>query len=210
MSRIYTPEYMEDDRLINGQQPKRILHVLISIMTTISFITYMAMATGEGITWKHNTVQQPHKHVPDMTQHYFRQILWMRYVNWFLTNPLALINLALLSGLPGAHLLISIVADLVMLSAGILGTFTPHRSVRWVWFVISCVGYLTTVYQIGIHGSRAANNKDSQRRRFYGTLASVTLLVKVLYPMYVPFLVLSGCVYLQKIAPLLPAVYPSR
>lgn len=73
-----------------------------------------------------------------------------------------------------------------MLSAGILGTFTPHRSVRWVWFIISCAGYLTTVYQIGIHGSRAANSKDSQRRRFYGTLASVTLLVKVLYPMYVP------------------------
>ena len=177
-----------DGRLINGQQPKRILHVLVSIMTTISFITYMAMATGEGITWKHNTVHQPHKHVPDTTQHYFRQILWMRYVNWFLTNPLVLINLALLSGIPGAHLLISIVADLVMLSAGILGTFAPNRSVRWVWFVISCVGYLTTVYQIGVHGSRAANSRDSQRKRFYGTCASVTLLVKVLYPMYVPFL----------------------
>merc|ERR1712187_819180 len=62
------------------------------------------------------------------------------------------------------------------------GTFTPNRSVRWVWFVISCVAYLTTVYQIGVHGSRAANNRDSQRKRFYGILASVTLLAKVLYP----------------------------
>ena len=96
-----------------------------------------------------------------------------------------------------------------MLSAGILGTFTPNRSVRWVWFVISCVAYLTTVYQIGVHGSRAANNRDSQRKRFYGILASVTLLAKVLYPMYVPCvpfldLVWSWSLGLRNIVPSLP------
>lgn len=144
----------------------------------------MALATGAGLTWNHSIFSHTHKHVPDTTEHHYRQILWLRYVNWFITNPLMLINLALLSGLPGAHLLVAIVADLVMLSSGLLGTFTDNARVKWVWFVVSCVGYLVTVYQVGIHGSRAASSKDSQRRRFYGTVAGATLLVKVLYPMY--------------------------
>lgn len=144
----------------------------------------MALATGTGMAWKHDIFTRSHKHVPDTTERHFRQILWLRYINWFLTSPLTLINLALLSGLPGAHLLVAVVADFVMLASGLLGTFTDNVSVRWAWFVLSCVGYLVTVYHVGIHGSRAASSKDSQRRRFYGTLAGVTLLVKVLYPMY--------------------------
>lgn len=161
---------------------KRILHTLVAITTTISFIAYMALATGTGMAWKHDIFTRSHKHVPDTTERHFRQILWLRYINWFLTSPLTLINLALLSGLPGAHLLVAVVADFVMLASGLLGTFTDNVSVRWAWFVLSCVGYLVTVYHVGIHGSRAASSKDSQRRRFYGTLAGVTLLVKVLYP----------------------------
>ncbi|EYE94993.1 opsin family protein [Aspergillus ruber CBS 135680] len=161
---------------------KRILHTLVAITTTISFITYMALATGTGTAWNHSIFTHAHKHVPDTTEHHYRQILYLRYINWFLTNPLMLINLALLSGLPGANLLVAIVADFVMLSSGLLGTFTDNASVKWVWFVVSCVGYLVTVYQVGIHGTRAASGKDSQRRRFYGTVAGATLLAKVLYP----------------------------
>lgn len=166
-------------------QPKRILHILVSLTTTISFIAYMAMATGDGITWKHEAWHEPHKHVPDTSEHHFRQVFWMRYLNWFLTNPLTLINLTLLSGLPGAHLLVAVATDFTMLWTGILGTYSSVLAVRWIWFVISCVGYLITVYQIGVHGSRAATSKDSNRRRFYGPLAGTALLVKALYPMYI-------------------------
>lgn len=146
----------------------------------------MALATGQGITYKHDSVLHSHKHVPNVTDHHFRQILWLRYVNWFLTGPLSLINLALLSGLPGANLLVAIAGDFVLLSSGVFGTFTKHSSVRWIWLVVGCIGYLTTVYQMGVHGVRAANNKDSQRKRFYSSLMGATLLAKVLYPMYVP------------------------
>ncbi|EAW10978.1 opsin family protein [Aspergillus clavatus NRRL 1] len=162
--------------------PKRVFHTLVSIMTTISFITYLALATGSGMTWKHDSITRTHKHVPDTTQDYFRQVMWLRYLNWFLTEPLGLINLSLLSGLPGAHLLVAIVADYIMLGSGLLGTFAGHTSRRWVWFTISALGYLTTVYHVGINGGKAANNKDAQTRRFFASLSGVTLLVKALYP----------------------------
>lgn len=162
--------------------PKRVVHTLISISTTISFIVYLALATGEGITYKHDVLTHHNKHVPNTHQDVYRQVLWLRYVNWFLTDPLALINLALLSGLPGAHLLVAIVADWIMLGSGLLGTYAGHTPRRWVWFTISAIGYLTTVYHIGINGSRAATNKEAQTKRFFGTVSGVTLLIKVLFP----------------------------
>ncbi|OJJ34479.1 hypothetical protein ASPWEDRAFT_42481 [Aspergillus wentii DTO 134E9] len=162
--------------------PKRVFHTLISISTTVSFIVYLALATGQGISWKHDSIIEKHEHVPDTTRDFFRQVFWLRYVNWFLTEPLTLINLTLLSGLPGAHLLVAIVADYVMLSSGILGTYAGHTPARWVWFTVSALGYLTLIYQVGIHGSKAVSNKDTQTRRFFGSYVGVTLLVKVLYP----------------------------
>ncbi|KAE8355690.1 hypothetical protein BDV28DRAFT_128431 [Aspergillus coremiiformis] len=161
---------------------KRVIHNLISISTTISFIIYLALATGEGITYKHDILSVHNKHVPNTHQDVYRQVLWLRYVNWFLTNPLAIINLALLAGLPGAHLLVAIVADWVMLGSGLLGTYAGHTPRRWVWFTISAIAYLTTVYQIGVNGSRAAVHKESQAKRLFAAVSSVSLLVKVLFP----------------------------
>lgn len=142
------------------------------------------MATGEGYVYKHAEIIQPHKHVPDVALHVYRQVPIARYVNWMLTSPLLLVNMALLSGLPGAHLLPAVAADLGMFATGLLGTFADRPASRWVWFSLSCAAYLGAVYQIGMHGQRAAGNKDPQTRRFFGSLVAVTLLVKALYPMY--------------------------
>ncbi|GAB1198599.1 hypothetical protein APSETT444_007925 [Aspergillus pseudonomiae] len=161
---------------------KRVIHNLIAISTTISFIVYLALATGEGITYKHDILTVHNKHVPNTHHDVYRQVLWLRYLNWFLTNPLALINLALLSGLPGAHLLVAIVADWVMLGTGVLGTYAGHTPRRWVWFTISAIAYLTTVYHVGVNGGRAAVNKDAQTKRFFGTVSGVSLLIKALFP----------------------------
>lgn len=162
--------------------PKRVFHTLISIATTVSFIVYLALATGQGISWKHDHIVEHNKHVPNTSDEYYRQVFLLRYVNWFLTEPLLLITLALLSGLPGAHLVSAIAANWTMLAAGLLGTYAGHTSKRWVWFTISAIAYLTTVYHVGVNGSRAAVTKDSQTRRFFGAISGVALFVKVLYP----------------------------
>lgn len=162
--------------------PKRVIHTLVSITTTVSFIVYLALATGEGIVWKSHSITERHKHVPNTHHVIYRQVFWLRYVNWFLTSPLILTSLALLSGLPGANLVVGIVAEWVMLSSGLLGTFASHTGRRWVWFVISCLGYLTVVYEMGFHGQKAARTKDNQTKRFYALIAMLTLLFKAVYP----------------------------
>ncbi|PLB37569.1 opsin family protein [Aspergillus candidus] len=162
--------------------PRRVFHTITSIITTISFIIYLAMATGEGTTFKHDILRHANKHVPDTHDDIFRQVFYLRYINWFLTEPLLLFNLSLVSGLPGAHLLTAVAGDYVMLASGLLGTFAGHTARRWVWFTISAIGYLVTVYQIGVNGSRAARRKDPQTKRLFGSMAGATLLVRALYP----------------------------
>jgi bacteriorhodopsin len=169
---------------VSAIQQKRLFHVLTSLITTISFLTYLAMATGEGVIWKYDFVHEKHEHVPDTRQEYFRQIFWVRYVNWILTNPLLIVNLALVSGMNGASLLNAISADLVMFVSGIVATFARHER-RWVWYTISCIAYLTLVYQIGFNGRRASTNRNQATQRFFGSFSGATLLVMLLYPMYV-------------------------
>ncbi|KAH8429075.1 opsin family protein [Aspergillus melleus] len=162
--------------------PKRVFHTLIALTTTISFLVYLAFATGEGITWKHDLIRHTHKHVPDTSTDWYRQVLWLRYVNWFLTEPLTLINLSFVSGLPGAHLLVAVAADYAMLGSGLFATYAGHTARRWVWFAISAIAYLVVVYQVGVNGGKAAKRKDVQTKRFFGAFSGVALLVKALYP----------------------------
>lgn len=162
--------------------PKRLFHILTSLITTISFIAYLAMATGEGIAWSHIQILEVHRHVPETKQDVFRQVFWFRYVNWMLTSPLIIINLALVSGLSGAHLLVAVSADLIMFGTGLLGSFGRHDGTKWVWFTISAIAYLVVVHQIGFNGGRAAANKDVQTRRFYSSIAGTSVLILALYP----------------------------
>jgi len=162
--------------------PKRIFHILTSITTTISFIVYLALATKLGSDYSYNRIHESHKHVPDTTTIIFRQILWLRYLNWALTTPLLFINFALISGLPGANLLLAIFADLVMLSAGLLGSYANHSRERWVWLTISCIAYLVVIHHVGFHAQRAAKVKDASTRRFFGALSGSAIVALALFP----------------------------
>ncbi|KAJ5201397.1 uncharacterized protein N7498_006060 [Penicillium cinerascens] len=161
---------------------KRVLHITSALITTISFITYLALSTGQGITFKEHHITEVHKHVPNTHTDTLRQVLWLRYINWALSTPLLLTNFALVSGLPGANLLSAIAANYVMLASGVLGTFAGHTRARWAWLTLSCVGYLITLHHAGFHAQRATQNKDAKLRRFFGAFSGSTLVMFALYP----------------------------
>ncbi|KAL1956077.1 hypothetical protein VTO42DRAFT_7672 [Malbranchea cinnamomea] len=161
---------------------KRLFHVLVSLITTISFLTYFAMTMGGGITYTHAVVRHHHKEAPDTVQDIFRQLFWVRWINWGLTFPLILINLALLAGLNGASLLVAVSANLVMLVAGLVSILFEARGKTWAWYTISCLAYLTVVYQIAFRGRRATLAKDQQTRKFYSSIAGFSMVVLLIYP----------------------------
>ncbi|KAK2843933.1 hypothetical protein FQN49_005927 [Arthroderma sp. PD_2] len=169
--------------VLAGRVPaqKRLFHSLISLVTTVSFLSYFVMAMGYGLSYSHYTYHKGHKHSPDTYLDTYREVYWIRYVNWMLTTPLILTCLTFLSGLNGASLLVSISASLIMFSAA-LGSAYMRQHQQWAWYTIACLAYLTIVYQIGYQGRRASQAKDQQARNFYSSIAIFSLAVMLIYP----------------------------
>jgi len=161
---------------------KRLFHVITTLITTIATISYFAMATGDGNSYAHIIVKEAHKHVPDTIEHVFRQVFWARYVDWSLTTPLLLLDLAFLAGMDGASILVAIVADLIMVLLGLFAAFGSTDGQKWGYYAIACIAYLVIVYQLVISGRRAALTKDSGTRKLFASIGGFTLVLWTLYP----------------------------
>jgi bacteriorhodopsin len=156
---------------------------LTAFITTFAFLSYYAMASGSGINYNKIVEVETHKHVPDTYQTIYREVYWARYVDWSLTTPLLLLDLALLAGLNGASILVAVVADLIMILTGLFAAYGDSESQKWGWYTIACLAYLTIVYQLALNGRAAAANKDSKTKAFFAAIAGYTLILWTVYPM---------------------------
>lgn len=159
---------------------KRLLHVLTAFITTFAFISYFAMATGDGVSYHRTVVTETKQHV--VTDVFSRQIFWARYVDWAITTPLLLVDLSLLAGLNGASITIAVVSDLLMVLTGLFAAFGSTGSQRWGWYTIACIAYLVVVYQLAQNGTRTVANKDAKTKKFFIALGTFTLVLWTVYP----------------------------
>lgn len=142
------------------------------------------MASGDGISYHHIVVRESHKHVPDTKQDVYRQVFWARYVDWSLTTPLLLLDLALLAGLNGANIFIAIVADLIMILTGLFAAFGSEETAqKWGWYAIACIAYLVVVWQLAVHGRAKASAKGGKVGSFFAAISLFTLVIWTVYPM---------------------------
>ena len=141
------------------------------------------MAVGDGVSYNEITIKQSQKHFPDTFQTIYREVYWARYVDWSVTTPLLLLDLALLAGLSGANILVAIVADVIMILTGLFAALTVDESSKWGYYAIACISYLTVVYQLAINGRHVVQSKDSKTATFFAALGGFTLILWTIYPM---------------------------
>lgn len=161
---------------------KRLFHVITTLITTFATLSYFAMATGDGNSYTHIVVKEAHKYVPGTVEHVFRQVFWARYVDWSITTPLLLLDLAFLAGMDGASILVAIVADLIMVLTGLFAAYGKNDGQKWGWYAMACIAYLVIVYQLVISGRRAAMSKDSSTSKLFASIGGFTLVLWTLYP----------------------------
>ncbi|OTA70242.1 putative opsin-1 [Hypoxylon sp. EC38] len=159
---------------------KRLFHVITALVTTFGFLSYYAMATGDGIT-THPYVAGRSKHgvIVDIVE---RDIYWARYVDWSLTTPLVLLDLCLLAGLNGASILVTVVSDVIMILSGLFATLSRGEAQGWGWYAIACIAYLNVVYQVAYKGRYAISSKDNKTRVFFASISLFILLLWTAYP----------------------------
>ncbi|CAD0087867.1 unnamed protein product [Aureobasidium vineae] len=162
---------------------KRLYHVITTLIVTFASLSYFAMATGHGISYHRTTVTDSHRHVPDTTHDVYRQVYWARYVDWSLTTPLLLLDLALLAGLSGGHIILAIVADVIMVLTGLFAAYgsegTPQK---WGWYAIACIAYLVVIWMLAVHGRANAMAKGGKVGKFFASIAGFTLVIWTIYP----------------------------
>jgi len=160
----------------------RVYHVLATLTTLISALAYFFMATGQGSAVKHITIRHSNDHVPDTFEHIHRQIFWPRYVQWILTFPLIILNLGILAGISGAHILIAATAGALMNFMGLWASFgkedTPQK---WGNYTIAVLAFLVVVWHLGLNGRAAVRNSSQSVGKFYTALAAYTGVVWAAY-----------------------------
>jgi len=161
---------------------KRLFHVLTTLITTFATISYFAMATGDGNAFKHIIVKETHNHTPDTIEHVFRQVFWARYIDWSLTTPLLLLDLAFLAGLNGANIFVTIVADLIMVLLGLFAAYGHGDGQKWGYYTMAIIAYLVVVYQLVVPGRRAVSAKHDSTAKLFASIGGFTLILWTLYP----------------------------
>lgn len=163
---------------------RRLYHVITTFITITAALSYFAMASGHAVSYSCTTVTDHHKHgIPDTHHEVCRQVYWARYVDWSITTPLLLLDLCLLAGIDGAHTLMAIVADLIMILTGLFAAYgREHTAQKWGWYAIGCIAYLFVIWHVAIHGSRTVKVKGDKVTKLFGGLAAFTLILWTIYP----------------------------
>jgi len=162
---------------------KRMFHILTAFITTFATLSYYAMAIGDGTSYnKITSVEKTGKHFPDVTNVVYREVYWARYVDWSVTTPLLLLDLALLAGLSGANILVAIVADIIMILTGLFAALTVEEGPKWGWYAMACLAYLVVIYQLAVNGRGVVQNKDKKTATFFSSIAGFTLILWTVYP----------------------------
>ncbi|KAI9802729.1 MAG: hypothetical protein M1825_002751 [Sarcosagium campestre] len=153
---------------------KRLFHILTTLITTFAAISYFAMASGDGHA---SAFIGSHKHYD-----YYRQVFYARYIDWTLTTPLLLLDLAFLAGLSGANIFVAIIADIIMIITGLFAAFGKTEGQKWGYYTIACIAYLVVVYILAVSGRRNAVNRDAKVGTFFTSLALFTFVLWTIYP----------------------------
>ena len=88
----------------------------------VAAIAYFSM--GAGLGQAPINVEFPRPGSAQVGSAGSREIFYVRYIDWFVTTPLLLLDLLLTAGLPTATILITILADEVMIVTGLVGALT--------------------------------------------------------------------------------------
>ncbi len=148
---------------------QQLFYIATIFITTTAFASYLAMATGFGLT---EVV------VGDRTL----DIYWARYADWLVTTPLLLFDLALLAGADRNTIATLVGVDVFMIVTGLVAALTPDPAFRIVWWGISSGALLFLLYILVGSLTMQARERPGDVGNLFQTLRNLTVALWVLYP----------------------------
>lgn len=158
---------------LRAPQGSRYFFVITASITLIAFISYLVMTTGQGSTILNAGGET-------------REFYWARYIDWLLTTPLLLLDLALLALVrPGQSigLISSIIGlDVLMILTGLGAGFSTNAFIQVVLFLISTAALVAVLYLVVTRLLQAARGRSPALARVFNTLSGLTVVLWAIYP----------------------------
>jgi bacteriorhodopsin len=99
-------------------------------VVSVAAIAYFSMGSNLGFT----PIQVEFPRSNPKVRGQYREIFWVRYVDWFITTPLLLMDLLLTAGMPWPTILWVILVDEIMIVTGLVGALV-RSGYKWGYFV---------------------------------------------------------------------------
>lgn len=155
---------------------RRVFHYITAAVTMVASIAYFSMASNLGWTSIDVEYQRNGGGVGGID----REIFYVRYIDWFITTPLLLMDLLLTAAMPWPTVLWVIMVDEMMIVTGLVGALV-ESSYKWGYFVFGCVGLCYIFYVLVWEAQNsAALGKDVGQ--VFLICGSMTALLWWLYP----------------------------
>jgi len=155
----------------------RLFHYITASITMVAAIAYFSMASNLGFTPIAVEFQRSDPRVHGL----YREIFYVRYIDWVITTPLLLLDLLLTAGMPWPTLLWVILIDEVMIITGLSGALVTS-SYKWGYFVFGCVALGYIIYQLAWEARRHANHLGADIGRVYLICGALTSVLWICYP----------------------------
>jgi bacteriorhodopsin len=110
-----------------------------------------------------------------------RDVFYARYIDWFVTTPLLLLEVLLLAAVPVGTALWVVFADIAMIVFGLFGAITDHYY-RWGYYGIGCAWMFVVFWGLLVTGPRYAFQRDRALGRLYMFFASYLVILWFCYP----------------------------
>jgi bacteriorhodopsin len=120
---------------------QRLFHYITAAITLIAAIAYFCMGSNLGWT----AIQVEFDRSDPKVAGNMRQIFYVRYIDWFLTTPLLLLDLLLTCGMPTPTIFYIILMDEIMVVTGLVGALVKS-SYKWGFFTFGSAAFLFVAY----------------------------------------------------------------
>ncbi|KAM3087670.1 hypothetical protein ACMFMG_001746 [Clarireedia jacksonii] len=156
---------------------RRVFHYITAAITLTASIAYYTMASNLGYA---AIAVEFHRSDHKVAGNY-REIFYVRYIDWVITTPLLLLDILLTAGLPWPTILYTIFMDEVMIITGLVGALVVSRY-KWGYFAFGCAALFFIAYNVVLVGRKHAAALGRDVSRTYLICASWTIFLWFLYP----------------------------
>ncbi|KAJ4384089.1 hypothetical protein N0V86_000934 [Didymella sp. IMI 355093] len=159
------------------QRRDRLFHYITAAVVFVACIAYFTMGSNLGFT----PIQVEFPRNNPVVRGQYREIFYVRYIDWVITTPLLLMDLLLTAGMPWPTILWALLIDEIMIITGLVGALITSRY-KWAYFTFGCIALFYIVYVLVWEGRKHSARYGAEVKKAFLYCGSLTAFLWILYP----------------------------